>query len=107
MPQKTWSHKGFQVSEGMKPGSRSFRYFFNVTEGDQKKCNYCIWIEDDALDRFDPSGDFKSIISSHGEQWQQWVKEKLDASDFRDLVLRHDTKGEDEIDLEKLDKKLT
>jgi hypothetical protein len=107
MPTKTWVHKGFQISEGLKPESSSFRYFFYVSEGDQKKCNYCIWIEDDALGRFDPSGDFESIVSSHGSEWQQWVKEKLDSNDFRNVVLRHDTKGEDEIDLEKMDKKLT
>ncbi len=107
MPQKKWSYKGFQIKEGLKPGSSNFRYFFSVSEKDQKKCNYCIWIEDDALGRFDPSGDFESIVSSFSGRWQQWVKEKLDANDFREVVLRHDKKGEGEIDLEKMDKKLT
>ena len=107
MPPKTWFHKGFRIDEGLKPGSRSFRYFFNVSEKDQKKCNYCIWIEDDALVRFGPSREFESIVSSFSGQWEQWAKDKIDANDFRDIVLRHDTKGEVEIDLEKMDKKLT
>jgi hypothetical protein len=107
MPQETWSYKWFQIDEGLKPGSRSFRYFFYVSESDRKKCNYCIWIEDDALGRFDPSEDFESIVSSRRDQWQQWVKEKIDANDFRNVVLKCDTKGESEVDLEKMDKKLT
>jgi len=49
MGEKTWSYKNYQVKEGLKPGSKHFQYFFVVSEKDKKKCNYCIWIDDETL----------------------------------------------------------
>ena len=97
--QQTWSYSNYEVKEGLKPGSSQFRYFFAISEKGEKKCNYCIWITDDALSRFDPSGDFDAIVSSHKETWHAWVRGKLDATDFRNRALKFEKTGETEIDL--------
>ena len=100
--QKTWTYKNYEIKEGLKPGSSQFRYFFTVTESGEKKCNYCVWIVDDALSRFDSSRDFNAIVSSQTEDWHRWVKEKIDAADFRNRVLKFDKTGEQEIDLSEM-----
>jgi hypothetical protein len=100
--QKTWSYKTYEVNEGLKPGSSTFRYFFVVSESGEKLCNYCVWILDDALSRFDPSRDFNAIVSSKTEAWHRWVKEKIDAEDFRNRVLKFDKTGEQEINLSEM-----
>jgi hypothetical protein len=100
--QKTWSYKSCEINEGLKPGSSTFRYFFIVSESGEKKCNYCVWIVDDALSRFDSSRDFNAIVSSRAEDWHRWVKEKIDAADFRNRVLKFDKTGEQEIDLSEM-----
>jgi hypothetical protein len=41
-----WSYKSLSVKEGLKPGIKHFQYFFVVSERGQKKCKYCVWIED-------------------------------------------------------------
>jgi hypothetical protein len=104
---KGWSYKSLEVEEGFKPGSKHFQYFFNVSEGGQKKCNYCVWIEDAALPRFGASKNFNAILDSHREDWNKWVKEKIDQKDFRNVVLMFDKEGQKEIDLDKMDKKLS
>jgi hypothetical protein len=100
--QKTWSYKTYEINEGLKPGSSKFRYFFVVSEGGEKKCNYCVWIVDDALSRFDTSKDYNEIVSSQTETWHRWVKEKIDTADFRNRVLKFDRTGEQEIDLSEM-----
>jgi hypothetical protein len=105
-----WSYKSLRVKEGLKPGSKHFQYFFVVSEGEQKKCNYCVWcvwIEDEALSRFSASKDFKAILDSHRGNWSKWVKEKIDQKDFRNMVLMFDKEGHKEMDLDKMDKKLS
>ena len=102
-----WSYKSLKVKEGFKPGSEHFQYFFVVSEGGQKKCNYCVWIEDEALSRFNNSKNFNAILDSHREDWNKWVKEKIDQKDFRNMVLLFDEHGRKEVDLDKMDKKLT
>lgn len=102
-----WPYKNLSVTEGFKPGSEHFQYFFVVSEAGRKKCNYCVWIEDEALSRFGSSKDFNAILGSHREDWNQWVKQKIDQKDFRNMVLRFDKGGQEEIDLEKMDKKLS
>ncbi|CAB5108122.1 hypothetical protein D3OALGA1CA_1856 [Olavius algarvensis associated proteobacterium Delta 3] len=97
--QKTWSYKNYEIKEGLKPGSAKFRYFFSVAKGDEKKCHYCVWIANDALSRFDPSKDFKAIISSQSETWREWVEAKIDAEDFRNRALKIDAAGQEEINL--------
>ena len=49
MAEKTWSYKNYQIKEGLKPGSKHFQYFFMLLEKDKKKCNYCVWIDDETL----------------------------------------------------------
>jgi hypothetical protein len=100
--QKTWSYKTYAIEEGLKPGSSTFRYFFVVSESGEKKCNYCVWITDEALARFDPSKDFSAIVSSQTEAWHRWVKVKIDAADFRNRVLKFDKTGEQEINLSEM-----
>lgn len=95
----TWTYKNFEIREGLKPGSKTFRYFFKVLESGEKKCNYCVWIVDDALTRFDPSKDFNAIVTCRKDSWHQWVKAKIDASDFRDRALKIEKSREQEIDL--------
>lgn len=107
MKSKIWSHKSFEIKEGLKPESQHFRYFYSISEGSEKKCRYCVWIEDDALAAYDPSRDFESIASRYSEQWTQWVRDKIDGSDFRNVVLKCSAEGQVEIDLEAMDEKLT
>jgi len=57
-----WSYDSLSIKEGLKPGSKHFQYFFVVSEGGQKKCNYCVWIEDEALSHFSASKNFKAIL---------------------------------------------
>jgi hypothetical protein len=94
-----WSYKQFQVDEGLKPGSKHFQYFFVVSKDGVKKCNYCVWIQDDALSRFHESKNFSSILSSFRDQWSTWVKGKIDQGDFRNIALLHEKTGQKEIDL--------
>ena len=56
--QKKWTYKNYEIQEGLKPGSTTFRYFFVVSEKGIKKSNYCVWIKDDALSRFDQAKNF-------------------------------------------------
>jgi len=97
-----WSYKDFQIRDGLKPGSTHFQYFYVVSEQQKKKCNYCVWIVDEALTRFNQLGDFASIVSSQREIWNRWVKEKIDARDFGNKVLKHDRDGEKEIELSEM-----
>jgi hypothetical protein len=104
---KEWSYKKYQIKEGLKPESKHFQYFFVVSEGGDKKCNYCVWIEDEALSRFDSSKKFDAILSSRRQEWANWVKEKIDKGDFRNSVLKFETEGEKEIDLAEMEEHLT
>ena len=97
--ENTWTYKNFEIREGLKPGSKTFRYFFNVSENGEKKCNYCVWIMDEALTRFDASKDFSAIVVAHQSVWHRWVKEKIDGDDFRNRALKIEKTGEQEIDL--------
>jgi len=101
-----WSYKELEIKEGLKPGSKHFQYFFVVSEGGEKKCNYCVWIDDEKLPLFSSSKSFGEIISLHREEWTQWVKDKIDQKDFRNLAWRLEKTGPREINLEELDEKL-
>jgi hypothetical protein len=104
---KIWKYKDLDVKENLKPGSKHFQYFFVVTEKGKKKCNYCVWIEDKALSRFDQSKGFDSIVSGKREDWKVWVKEKIEQGDFRNLALKYEEEGQVEIDLDAIPEKLT
>ena len=101
-----WSYKQLEIKEGLKPKSKHFQYFFVVSEGGKKKCNYCVWIDEENLSLFSGSKSFEEIISSHREEWTQWVQNKIDQRDFRDLVWRIEKTGQREINLEELNEKL-
>ena len=105
--EKEWEYRNLKVKAGLKPASKHFQYFFVVSEGSRKKCNYCVWIEDDTLSDFDAAKSFDAIVSSKEQEWNQWVKDKIDGSDFRNLVLKFDKKGKQEINLEEMDRKLS
>ncbi|MFZ0243845.1 MAG: hypothetical protein WAL90_19550 [Desulfobacterales bacterium] len=96
---KTWSYKNFEIDDGLKPGSSTFRYFFTVSESGEKKCNYCVWIVDEALSRFEPSKDFDAIAAAGRKDWQEWVRGKIDAADFRNRALKFSPEGQEEINL--------
>ena len=100
--QKTWSYKNYEIKEGLKPGSSQFRYFFVVSESGEKKCNYCVWIVDDAVSRFDESKDFNTIVCTQIEAWHEWVKKKIDAAEFKNRALKIDKTGEKEIALSEM-----
>ncbi len=104
---KAWSYKNLRIVEGLKPESEHFQYFFVLSEKGEKKCNYCVWIDDDSLDRFGRSEGFEEIASSGREEWTRWVREKIDRKDFRNLVLRIGKEGPKEIDLGEMKEKLT
>ena len=105
--QTTWTYKKYEIKEGLKPGSKSFRYFFRILESGEKKCNYCVWIVDDALIRFDPSKDFDAIVASRKTIWHQWVKEKIDGGDFRNRALKLEKSGQQEINLSDISEHVT
>ena len=105
--QNKWTYKNYEIQEGLKPGSTTFRYFFVVSEKGMKKSNYCVWIKDDALFRFDQSKNFDNIISSQRENWGKWIKEKIDAQDFQNRALKFDKAGETEINLSEMNEHVT
>ena len=102
-----WIYKDYQIRDGLKPGSTHFQYFYVVSEQAKKKCNYCVWIVDEALTHFDQSGDFASIVSSQREIWNRWGKGKIDAGDFGNKVLKYDRDGEKEIELSEMSEHLS
>jgi hypothetical protein len=106
MAEKTWSYKNYQIKEGLKPGSKHFQYFFVVSEKDKKKCNYCIWIDDETLPRLSPGKEFDKIVSSRREEWSKWVQGKIDGGDFRNLVLKLEKTGQKEINLNEMEEQL-
>ncbi|MBW1782470.1 MAG: hypothetical protein JRL30_17220 [Deltaproteobacteria bacterium] len=97
-----WSYKGYEIEAGLKPGGKHFQYFFSVSKGNEKKCNFCVWIEDDALSRFDQKKDFEAIAAAQGEAWERWVKTHIDEGDFQNKVLKFEKGGEKEIDLSEM-----
>lgn len=97
-----WSHKTYQITDGPKPDSKHFQYYYVVLEGNIKKCNYCVWIVDDALSRFDHSRNFDTIISTQKKTWRKWVMGKIDAGDFGNKVLKFEREGEKEIELSEM-----
>ena len=97
--QSAGAYKNVEIREGLKPRSKIFRYYFRMLESAGKKCNYCAWIVDDALSRFDPSNQFNPIVASHHAAWHRWVKEKINGGDFRNRALEFDNAGEQEINL--------
>jgi hypothetical protein len=104
---KKWSYKDLDIKEGLKPGSKHFQYFFVVSEKGKKKCNYCVWIDDENLAHFTTqSNEFEEIASLKKEQWKKWVQGKIDQGDFRNLVLKLEKNSQQEIDLAEMEKKL-
>ncbi len=105
--ESSWSYKNFQINEGLKPGSKHFQYFFVVREGAHKKCNYCVWIDDETMGHFAPLKSFEEVVSSKREEWTQWVQGKIDQGDFRNLVLKLEKTGAKEINLSEMEEKLS
>jgi hypothetical protein len=105
--QKRWTYKNYEIQEGLKPGTKTFRYFFLVSENGIKKSSYCVWIKDDTLSRFDQSKNFDSIITSQRENWSKWIKGKIDAHDFQNRALKYDKTGETEINLAEMNEHVT
>jgi hypothetical protein len=105
--EKEWVYRDYRIRDGLRPGSKHFQYFYVVSEGEERKYNYCVWITDEALASFDRSEDFNSIVASKREDWNKWVEEKIDAGDFGSKVLRIDRKGEKEIELSEMKTHLT
>jgi hypothetical protein len=104
--EKSWSHKNLEIREGLKPGSKHFQYFFLVSEEGKKKCNYCVWIDDENILNFGPEKDFEAIACSRRGEWRTWVEEKIDQGDFRNLVLKVEKTGSKVIDVTEMEKKL-
>jgi hypothetical protein len=104
--EKVWSYKNLDIDEGLKPGSKHFQYFFVVSEKGKKKCNYCVWIDDENLTHFTQSKEFEEIASLKREQWRKWVQGKIDQRDFRNLVLKLEKTGQREIDLAEMEEEL-
>jgi hypothetical protein len=104
---KVWCYKNLDIDEGLKPGSKHFQYFFVASEKGRKKCNYCVWIDDENLTHFAThSNKFEDIASLKREQWRKWVQGKIDQGDFRNLVLKLEKTGQREIDLSEMEKVL-
>jgi hypothetical protein len=105
--EKKWSYKNLDIEEGLKPGSKHFQYFFVVSEKGKKKCNYCVWIDDENLAQVaTPSKEFEKIASLKREQWRKWVQGKIDQGDFKNLVLKLEKTGQREVDLSEMEKVL-
>ena len=105
--QKKWTYKNCEIQEGLKPGSTKFRYFFVISEKGMRKSNYCFWIMDEALSRFDQFKNFDTIIASQRENWSNLIKEKIDAHDFQNRALKFDKTGETEINLSEMNGHVT
>jgi len=105
--QKKWTYKNYEIQEGLKPKSTTFRYFFVVSEKGEKKSRFCVWIKDEALAGFNPAKNFDAIISSQRESWIKWVKEKIDAEDFQNRALKFDQSGKAEINLSEMKEHVT
>ena len=105
--ERKWAYKNYDIKEGLKPGSSKFQYFFVVSEKGIKKSNYCVWIKNDALSRFDQAENFDTIISAQRENWGKWIKEKIDAQDFQNRALKFDKTGEMEINLSEMNEHVT
>jgi len=105
--QKQWTYKNYEIQEGLKPGTKTFRYFFLVSENGIKKSNYCVWIKDDALSRLDQFKNFDTIIRSQRENWSKWIKGKIDAQDFQNRALKYDKIGETEINFAEMKEHVT
>jgi hypothetical protein len=105
--EKKWLYKNLQITEGLKPESKHFQYFFVISEGGEKKCNYCVWMDDEALSCLAPSKNFEEIVSWKREEWSKWVKEKIDNGDFRNLALKMEKTGQKEINLSEMQEKIT
>jgi hypothetical protein len=105
--EKIWSYKNLDINEGLKPGSKHFQYFFVVSEKGKKKCNYCVWIDDENLPHFTAhSKEFEEIVSLKSDQWRKWVQGKIDQGEFKNLVLKLEKTGQKEIDLSEMEKML-
>lgn len=100
--EEKWHYRTYEIQEGLKPGSQTFRYFFEIFQNGGKKCNYCVWISDDALEKFAPSREFDAVVDSQKQVWHAWVKEKIDAQDFRNRALKIDRQGRQEINLSEM-----
>ena len=97
--QTTWTYKNHEIEEGIKPGSKTFRYFFKILERGEKKCNCCVWIADEALSKFDQAKNFEVIVTSQIDTWHKWVRGKIDEGDFRNRALKIEKEGQLEINL--------
>jgi hypothetical protein len=104
--ERKWAYEEFQIKEGLKPGSKHFQYFFVVSKGAEKKCSFCVWIDDETLSIFSQSKAFEEIASSQREDWTRWVQGKIDQGDFRNLVLKFEKTGRKEIDLSEMTEKI-
>ena len=105
--EKRWSYKNLDIREGLKPGSKHFQYFFVVSERGKRKCNYCVWIDDENLVHFTTqSNEFEEIVSLKKDQWRRWVQEKIDQGDFRNLVLKLEKTGQREVNLSEMEEVL-
>jgi hypothetical protein len=103
---ESWSYKEHEIKEGLKPKGRHFQYFFVVSKKGEKRCNYCVWIDDANLTHFSASRSFDEILSSRREEWVQWVRQKIDQEDFRNIAWKLEKTGKKEIKLEELTDKL-
>lgn len=100
--QENWTYKNYEIEEGLKPGSKTFRYFFKVLKDGEKQCNYCVWIADNAIEKFDPSQEFDAVVTSQKAVWHEWVKGKIDEKDFRNRALKIEKQGQHEINLSEM-----
>jgi hypothetical protein len=77
-----------------------------VSEEGKKKCNYCVWMDDEVLSSLVSSKDFDKVVSLKREEWSKWVKGKIDKGDFRNLALKMERTGQKEIDLSEMKEKI-
>ncbi len=96
-----WSYKGYGSAKP-EAGKQAFSVLLCCLRREKEECHYCVWIVDEALTRFDRSGDYASIVSSQRDKWNKWVEAKIDSGDFGNKVLKYDPDGEKEIDLSEM-----
>ncbi|MFQ5574280.1 MAG: hypothetical protein ACE5E0_01470 [Terriglobia bacterium] len=104
-----WEHNGIVVQEGLRPGEPAkdkIQYFFLALKDDDKLFKYCVWLDRNSQVRKEHPGTDEELATFLRGKAKDKVVAKIDESDYRDICLIVNDKGDEEVLLEDLDEKL-